>query len=448
MSERITIDTPVRFSDHLPDAVDVAIIGGGVIGVFAALYLSRAGQKVLLCEKGRIAGEQSSRNWGWIRQQGRDEAELPIMMRALELWRDADDRAGGACGFRAGGTVFLSRSDAAQENYENWVAVAKAHGLESRLLTARQVADMFGGTASCNWAAGLHTPSDARGEPWQAVPAVAAMAQSEGALLREDCAVRGLDIVAGRVAGVLTEHGRVRCPQAILAAGAWSSIFARRHGVNIPQLTLRGSVVQTAPLPQVFNGAACDEELGIRRREDGGYTLALTDRHSYFLGPDGFRHALRYLPLLKSSWRTLDLRPLQPVGFPDGWRTARRWAEDEETPFERMRVLEPAPSSSQVAEVRSRFAARFGGLGLPRIQSAWAGMIDAMPDVVPIVDRVPQLHGLILATGMSAHGFGIGPAYGEILMKMVTGQSVGFDMRRFRFGRFSDGSKLEIGPEL
>ena len=342
MTERITINTPVRFNDHLPDAVDVTIIGGGVIGVFAALYLSQAGQKVLLCEKGRIAGEQSSRNWGWIRQQGRDAAELPIMMRALELWRDADARTGGACGFRTGGTVFLSRTDTAQEDYENWVAIAKTHGLESRLLTAGQVTDMFGGAASCNWAAALHTPSDARGEPWQAVPAVAAMAQSQGALLREDCAVRGLDIVAGRIAGVLTEHGRVRCPQVILAAGAWSSIFARRCGVRIPQLTLRGTVLQTAPLPQVFNGAACDEELGIRRREDGGYTLALTDRHSYFLGPDGFRHARMYLPLLRSSWRTLGLHPWQPAGFPDGWRTARWWAEDEETPFERMRVLEPA----------------------------------------------------------------------------------------------------------
>ena len=76
----ITEDVPVSFSEQLPQAVDVVVIGGGVAGTASAYYLAERGQKVLLCEKGRIAGEQSSRNWGWIRQQGRDHAELPIMM--------------------------------------------------------------------------------------------------------------------------------------------------------------------------------------------------------------------------------------------------------------------------------------------------------------------------------------------------------------------------------
>ena len=86
----VTIGTPVRFRDELPEAADVVIVGGGVIGVFAALYLARAGKRVVVCEKGRIAGEQSSRNWGWIRQHGRDAAELPIMMEAARLWQEVD----------------------------------------------------------------------------------------------------------------------------------------------------------------------------------------------------------------------------------------------------------------------------------------------------------------------------------------------------------------------
>lgn len=448
MAQRITQATPIRYRDPLPDAVDVTIIGGGVIGVFAALYLSRAGQKVLLCEKGRIAGEQSSRNWGWIRQQGRDAAELPIMIRALELWKEANSQTRGACGVRTGGTVFLSQSEDAQAEYEDWVALAAAHDLESQLLTTAQLSELFGGAASHAWSSALHTPSDARGEPWQAVPAVAAVAQDAGALIREACAVRALDISAGRIVGVVTEDGPVRSPQVILAAGAWSSLFARRHGVRIPQLTVRGTVIQTEPLPQMFDGAACDEELGFRRREDGGYTLALADRHSYFLGPDGFRQMAAYLPLFRSSWRNLDLHLSQPKGFPDAWRTPRTWAEDEETPFERARVLEPAPSAAQVVKACARFQARFPGLGVPKVANAWAGLIDAMPDVVPIVDRAPDLNGLIIATGMSAHGFGIGPGYGEILSKMAMGHSVGFDMARFRFDRFTDGSTLDIGPEL
>ncbi len=75
-------------------------------------------------------------------------------------------------------------------------------------------------------------------------------------------------------------------------------------------------------------------------------------------------------------------------------------------------------------------------------------MIDTMPDVVPIVDHVPGAEGLILATGMSAHGFGIGPGFGEVVARLATGAEPGFDLKRFRFSRFTDGSKLEIGPEL
>lgn len=67
---------------------------------------------------------------------------------------------------------------------------------------------------------------------------------------------------------------------------------------------------------------------------------------------------------------------------------------------------------------------------------------------VPVLDRVPAVEGLIVATGMSAHGFGIGPGYGEILARMATGEDNGTDMHRIRSNRFSDGSRHEFGPEL
>ena len=59
---------------------DVVVIGGGIVGASAAWFLSKAGKRVALVEKGRIAGEQSSRNWGSIRVQGRDRAEIPLML--------------------------------------------------------------------------------------------------------------------------------------------------------------------------------------------------------------------------------------------------------------------------------------------------------------------------------------------------------------------------------
>ena len=151
---------------------------------------------------------------------------------------------------------------------------------------------------------------------------------------------------------------------------------------------------------------------------------------------------------MRRGWRELKPALAAPNGFPDAWGVARRWSADEESPFERMRVLEPAPDASFVAKMRTRFAQRFPKIGAPPIASAWAGMIDAMPDIVPIVDRVPALPGLIVATGMSGHGFGVGPGFGRAVARMAMERPAEHDLSRFRFTRFSDGSRLEPGPAL
>ena len=100
--------TPGQHAQALPDKVDVVIIGGGVIGICVALFLSRHGHSVFVCEKGRVAGEQSSRNWGWIRQQGRDPDELPIMMEANRIWQDLNAQLDCDIGLRQGGIVYFS----------------------------------------------------------------------------------------------------------------------------------------------------------------------------------------------------------------------------------------------------------------------------------------------------------------------------------------------------
>ena len=119
----ITENTPVRFSDPLPDAVAVVVIGAGVAGTATAYFLAQRGQKVLLCEKGRVAGEQSSRNWGWIRQQGRDHAELPIMMESNRIWQGLAKKTGERdLAFTQGGCLYLASGPAEVKKYEAWYA--------------------------------------------------------------------------------------------------------------------------------------------------------------------------------------------------------------------------------------------------------------------------------------------------------------------------------------
>lgn len=439
-----SLQTPVRFCDPLPDRADVVVIGGGIIGVSTALFLARAGQKVVLLEKGRIAAEQSSRNWGWIRQQGRDPDELPIMVEANRHWRALAGQTNRDIGLMHCGVTYLAETQAQMSGYAAWVPHAQAQGVDTRLLSAAETAALLPGAAA-TYAGAMHTASDMRAEPWVAVPALVEIAARDGAVIAEHCAVRCLDLAAGRVAGVITEKGRIATSEVVLAGGAWSALFLRNHGVALPQLSVRATVAATTRLPAVVPGGVADRRIAFRHRSDGGYTLAPSGFHELFLGWDALRAAPKFITQLRADPFGTRLLPAAPQGYPDAWRTPRRWSGDAQSPFERLRVLDPRPNAAKAKSLHRIFAGLFPQLPGFELSCAWAGMIDTMPDIVPVVDRVAALPGLTLGTGMSGHGFGIGPAMGRILADLAMNRETGHDLTRFRFDRFTDGSPIRLG---
>ena len=442
---------PVAFADALPRAVDVAVIGAGIVGVTAAYFLAARGLRVLLCEKGRVAGEQSSRNWGWVRQQGRDWAELPIMIEANRIWRGLAEETGEAdLAFTPAGCLKLAESETAMAASERWHGLAQQHQLDTRLLTKAEVAARFPQVEG-RFLGGLETPSDGRAEPFVAVPALARAAQRAGVAIVESCAVRSVDVGGGRLIGVVTEKGRVACQTAILAAGAWSAAFAANAGFALPQLAVRSTAARTEPAPDLLDGAGGTPNLStpnltLRRRADGGYTVATGDVSEHYIGPASFKYFAKFLPLLRKSARELRLRPWPPKDYPNAWAAARRWSPDEVSPFERERVLNPPPLTAVVRAIEERLPQRFPALKDVKLAEAWAGMIDVTPDAVPTLGEDPALPGLYIATGCSGHGFGIGPGIGRVMADLVTGGSPGHDLTRFRPQRFFDGSPIEPGP--
>lgn len=438
---------PIQFQAPLPKVAEVVIIGGGIIGVTTALFLARRNISVTLLEKGRIAGEQSSRNWGWIRQQGRDADELPIVIEAQRLWRQLAEDCGEDIGLKQTGVTYLARTDKEMAGFAKFLKIAEMHGVDTRLLdqgeTARLIPSM-----SRPFKGAMTTPSDMRAEPWVAVPALARLAARQGVTIIENCAARMLDISAGRISGVWTEQGRIVTSNAVVASGAWTSLFLRAHGVSIPQLSVRSTVAATQPMPEIHSGAVADDYIAFRRRQDGGYTLASGGSSQLYVGPDAFRHARKYVPALLANPLGIRYLPAAPRGYPDSWSTPRKWNADEESPFERMRILNPAPKASALRNIDREFTALFPQFKTVPLKANWAGMIDAMPDVVPIVDRAAEIPGLVIATGMSGHGFGIGPGMGRVVSDLVQGNETGHDLHRFRQSRFSDGSPIELGPSL
>lgn len=429
----------------LPSRCDVVVIGGGIIGVSTALALAQKGVSVALCEKGHIAGEQSSRNWGWVRKSARDEREIPLIIESLRLWEGLNEVVGAETGFRQCGILFAARTDADLARQEDWLRRAAPYQIGSRMVDPAEVARLLPGS-TVTFKGGLYTPSDARAEPQKAAPAIAAAARRLGATVLTNCAVRGLDVQGGRVAGVVTERGRIACDAAVLAGGAWSRLFAGNLGLNLPQLKVLSSVLRTAPIQGPPETSAWIGDVAFRRRLDGGYNIANGHGNIVPIVPDTFRFMREFLPALRADWKAL--RPRLDSRFMAEARTPKRWSLDAPSPFEAVRVLDPTPVAGINARVEQRIKAAFPAFATMRVEQHWAGLIDVTPDAVPVISPVDTLPGLIIASGFSGHGFGIGPAAGRLAADLATGSPPIVDPKPFRFSRFSDGSPIVIEAGL
>ena len=416
----------------LPARAEVVVIGGGVVGVATAWFLARRGVSVVLLEKGRIAGEQSSRNWGWIRCQWRDPAELPLMCESSRLWEEIAAELDVDIGFRRTGVTYVAETDADRDRFERWLEHARTHQLPSRLL-ARAEADALLGDHRIAHRGALHTPSDARAEPALAVPAMARALRARGVDLREGCAVRRIERAGGRVTAVATEAGRISCNAVVVAAGVWSRLLLDDVGAALPQLGVVASVQRTTPAPPITESAVGRPAVAMRRRLDGGYTLARTSAATHHLLPASLRWSRAYLPILKARWRMMRFRLGRP--FLEALTDARLDG-DRPGPFERTRVLDPAPDHRLLDDVLACAARAWPQLAGVRPAARWGGMIDVLPDELPAIGPVPGTEGLVAATGFSGHGFGIGPAAGRAVADLVAGAGAD-DLAAFRVPRFA-----------
>jgi glycine/D-amino acid oxidase-like deaminating enzyme len=428
---------PVPSDDALPARAGVVIVGGGIIGASTALFLAQKGITAVLCEKGHIAGEQSSRNWGWCRKMARDPREIPLIIESLKLWQGMNAMVEAETGFRQSGIAYLCATQAETDAHEAWLEHARPYQLDTRLIGGEEVARLMPGL-SRRWAGALHTASDGRAEPGKAAPAIAEAARRHGATIMTACAVRGIETEAGRVVAAVTEKGRIACDAVVLAGGAWSRLFCGNLGLDLPQLKVLGSVMRTAPVAGGPECSASGDGFGYRKRLDGGYTVSSLHSNIVDIVPDSFRLARDFLPLARIKRNDMQLR----LGgrFLDEWRLKRRWALDGRSPFERVRVLDPEPSRAMLDKAQASIAAHFPAFKDVAIAERWAGLIDVTPDAVPVISPVAALPGFFVATGFSGHGFGIGPGAGKLMADLVSGDTPLVDPAPFRFERFSDGS--------
>jgi glycine/D-amino acid oxidase-like deaminating enzyme len=428
----------VATDDTLPARADVVIIGGGIAGVSTLLSLAELGVSAVLVEKGVLAGEQSSRNWGFCRTQGRDIGEVPLAIESLRQWDRMAERVGAEVGFRRAGACYLCETPREIAAYEAWLDTARQWQVRSRVVGPDEVDKLVPGS-SRRWAGGLYTDNDGRAEPQLAVPLMVQAARRLGAVVVTGCAARGFETTAGRISGVVTERGTVACDAAVLAGGAWSRLFCGNMGIDFPQLKILGSVMRTEPLEGPPDLAVAGPDFAFRKRKDGGYTVARRNKYEAHVVPDSFRLLPQFFTAAIRQRKEYRLRL---VGrFSEEARIPRKWSLDQASPFEAIRMLDPKPNPAIVEESRRNLARAFPAFAPARVAQAWGGLIDTTPDAVPVIGPVTAVPGFFLMSGFSGHGFGIGPGAGKLMAELVTGAAPGVDPAPFRFERFVSGMK-------
>jgi glycine/D-amino acid oxidase-like deaminating enzyme len=359
----------------------------------------------------------------------------------LRIWSGLDARIGRDTGYKRSGIIFTCADDLQYAQHETWNRNLDGYQLESRMLNAKEFGDKFP-NANMKLKGALYTAADGRAEPQKAAPAIAEAARARGAHVLTQCAVRGIETSGGAIGGVVTERGPIACRAVVLAGGAWSSLFSGNLGINFPQLKVMNSVIRTKPLEGGPEEAIWHKDFAIRKRQDGGYTIASGHENVVDIVPQSFRQALAFLPALRKEWRSLNFR--LGLRFLDEARLARRWALDEPSPFEYNRVLDPSPSKALSDKAMQAAIRAFPALAAAEIAQRWAGYIDVTPDAVPVISPIDRIPGFFMASGFSGHGFGIGPAAGRLMADLVTGRTPLVDPAHFRFSRFTDGSKIEL----
>lgn len=428
--------TKIHTADTLPAEADCVVIGGGIVGTCTAYWLARAGQRVVLLEKGQIGAEQSSRNWGWCRQQNRDARELPLSTRSLELWEAIAADLGQDLGFRRCGLLYLSNDETEIESWAQWGRFAKGEGVETQMLSTAEAAERGAATGRA-WKGGVWSPTDGIADPARAAPLIAQGVIKHGGTVLQGCAARGLELAGGAVSGVVTERGTIRTRSVVVAGGSWAGSFLHQLGIAFPQASVRSSILSVAPGAEGLPDALHTAQVSVTRRGDGGHTLAISGRANLDPTPGAILGARHFLPMFVKRWRAL--RPGGLQGWRAGFETRARWALDRVTPMEKVRVLDPRPSQALVDLTLRRARALLPALRDVPVQAQWGGYIDSTPDGVPVIDADIGVPGLVLAAGLSGHGFGIGPGVGHLVADMLLARAPITETAQYRLSRFNHG---------
>ncbi len=382
-----------------PRSANVVVIGGGVNGTSVAMHLARMGAgKVVLVEKGHLAGGASGRSGAMVREHYLHPTLVKMAMEASDIFHNFGDAIGGDARFiQTGRMLFFGErdADAARANVE----MNRELGVDIQTLKPSEVARIVPQADLDDIALGVYEPNSGYADPMATTYAYADQARNNGAEILTGCAVTEIKTVGGRVAAVQTEDGLIETDAVIAAVGPWVNKLAAPLGEFLPVTPIRVQMVHLRRPPSLesLDVNVIDYTTGAYFRVDAGHNTLVGgeewDDLSEVVNPDAFGLNADHDTITR-FWDRARLR------FPDFHAATQR-----------------------------------GGYG---------SLYDMTPDGNPILDKSPNVEGLYWATGFSGHGFKLSPVVGRMVAEFVLhGNSSDHPIHEFRAARFDEGDLLE-----
>lgn len=379
---------------------DVVIVGGGCMGAATAYYLTRhgVGHVVLLERDAQLGTGSTGRNAGGVRHQFSDAANIALSRESIALFARFEDEIGSPIDFWQDGYLFLLASEGSELAFAEAVALQRRLGLDVRWLTAAEAAKMTPGLDVTGVRAATFCPADGIADPNGVTMGFVRAAQRGGTLtVQRECEVTGIEVSAGRIAGVTTTRGPIATRVVVNAAGPWAGQVAAMAGVALPVVPERRHIFIAQPAP----GASWDDAAYAGRTPASRLMVIDFDTTFYF-------HREGAGLLFGMGDRSE--RP--------GFDTTVRW--------------DFLPVVTETA-VR-----RLPALADASVTHAWAGLYEMTPDHNPVIGGL-GVDGLVAIAGFSGHGFQHAPAAGRILADVIVGRDPGLDLTPFAFARFAGG---------
>lgn len=378
--------------------MEVAVIGGGIVGLSSAYYLGKADHSVTVYEKGRIGHGSTERSAGGIRRQFSTPVNVELSVESLSVWERFEEIFGEKIDFRRPGYLFFAREPETANQFERTVEMHHDHGVPTELLEPEEAMEYCPELRADQFVKATYLETDGYADPHLAVQGIAGSLSSVGVNLETHTAVTDIVTRNGSVSSIVVDGRRRSVDFVVNAAGPWARRVAQMAGIDLPVAPRRRQVLIVDPETSVPSSVPLAIDL---------------DTGSYF------RPERDGAALVGGHFETED----DPDVDPDGY------SETVDLDYT-ITALERAGD----------FAGYFGPE--TEVMDGWAGLYAVTPDHHPILEETTP--GLVTAAGFSGHGFQHAPATGKLVAELLTdGEASLVDIDVLGSERFEQGKLIE-----